>query len=151
MNQFRRALQYAVLTLALGCGAAGCRAAGGPRLVDALGTYGLGGDLELRVSARGMTLVEYELRDLPTGRVLASDVCGRDVSRWFLYYDGEGRLWVHSNDVGTEVWVPTAVGGFDRHPVLRGSHFARQVPAEVTERLPNITRKSLGIAAAEPD
>jgi hypothetical protein len=138
--------------LAVACAAVGCSGAHRGRLVAGVGTYALEGSLELRVTAQGMTLVAYELRDTAQGdRVIAGDVVGRDTSRWFLYYDQEDRLWVHSNDIGTEVWVPTLTGEYRKHSVFRGGHFALDMPVEVAQRLPQRTRRSLGIAAADTD
>ena len=124
----------------------GC--SGGERLVAGFGTYQVADDLELRVRTKGMTLIEYELRDVSMGRTLIADGLGRDNGQWFLFWDEPGRLWVHSRDAGTFVWVPSRSGRYHRNTVIMGSPFLATMPLEVQASLPRSARRSFGLAEA---
>ncbi len=127
---------------------AGCAGGRQQKMVAGFGTFEVAGDLELRVGTKGMTLVEYELRTVPTGRKLIADGLGRDGGPWFLYWDDSDRLWVHSRDHGTFVWVASRSGRYHRNSVMMGSPFLDTLPPPVEARLPRSAKRSLGIAQA---
>ena len=142
LTQCLGALSLALLAIVVGCGG------DGGQLYQNFGTYDLGEGLRLRVSTRGMTLVEYEIRDLSMNRALVSDSVGRDLGRWFLFWDDHRRLWVHSRDKGTRVWVSTGTGKFYKHSLIMGSPFMATVPPRVARSLPLAERRALGLVDA---
>ncbi len=140
---------WIALMLALVCALDGCASKRAAGLIEGLGTYTFDGGLQLSVTTRGMSLMQYEMRQSSSGPVLLRDVCGRDVSRWFLYFDNQWRLWAHSDDTGTVVWIRSASGRFTRHQLDRRSRLVGEVPAVVRRKLPRAARQSLGLAVAE--
>jgi len=124
----------------------GC-AAKGPayqRTVSYWGNWSLDDEVRLRVSAVGMTQMRYELVHEATGRTLLVDY-GRDTKGWFFVWDDQDRLWAHWADLGTVVWVPVGEGRYERHWLHRGSEELRDMPPEVSQRLPEFARASLGL------
>ena len=127
---------------------AGCAGSKGPRfqrVITHWGTYAVDDGVQLQVSTLGMSQMRYELRHVPSNRVLISDV-GRDTKGWFFVWDDRGRLWAHWADLGTVVWVPVSGDGFQRQILVPGSSLPRDVPPEVLQHLPGWARKSLGLA-----
>lgn len=137
-------VRFAALCIVLGALAA---CGGGRHLVLGFGTHDLGDDLQLRVSTRGMSLIEYELRDTESDRTLVADSLGRNSGRWFFYWDDVDRLWVHSKDAGTIVWVPSRSGRFHRNPVIMGSPFLESMPRGFAKNLPRSAQRSLDVAS----
>ena len=56
------------------------------------GSHAVDEDVELRISAVGMTQMRYELWHTQTDRRLISDM-GRDSKGWFFVWDDRDRLW----------------------------------------------------------
>jgi hypothetical protein len=127
---------------------AGCAGGGQQKMVAGFGTFDVAEDLELRVRTKGMTLIDYELRNVPMGWTLIADGLGRDSGPWFLYWDDSDRLWVHSRDTGTFVWVASRSGRYHRNSVTTGSPFLNTLPPQVEASLPRSAKRSLGIAQA---
>ncbi len=149
MFQDRKHGIWIALMLALVCALDGCASKRAAGLIEGLGTYTFDGGLQLSVTTRGMSLMQYEMRQSSSGPVLLRDVCGRDVSRWFLYFDKQRRLWAHSDDTGTVVWIRSASGRFTKHQLTRRSRLVGDVPAVVRRKLPRAARQTLGLAVAE--
>ncbi len=138
------------MAAAMSLAIAGCSAKGPAhkRFVDSWGTYSVADGVDLRVSAFGMSQMRYELRHVPSDRVLVSDVGGH--GGWFFVWDDGGRLWAHWDDVGTVVWVPvgSSSGGFVKHKLSRGNPLLNDVPPDVFEHLPQWVKQSLGLHAS---
>lgn len=124
----------------------GCAARTNPNVIRWYGTHSLGDHVELRVSTLGMSQIQFELRHTGSGRVFVNDV-GTDTNGWFFVWDDHQRLWAHFNDLGTYVWVPDQ-GRFEKHRVQRGSTFAKHLPPDVRENLPDWSKQSLGVQVA---
>ncbi len=140
----RMAIYAAVLGIMCslaGCGGSGKRPEG---FVNWFGTHSIEDGVELKISTVGMSQIRYEMRHLPTDRVMISDVAS-DTRGWFLVWDEDDRLWAHWNDGGTVVWVPRGNGRFEKHRLTRDSPLIREMPPSVTDNLPDWTRQSLGL------
>ncbi len=138
----RKSLWSALLVLLVLSGCTGSRSG----VIDGFGTFEVAKDrLELKVSTRGMSLVQYELRDPHSGRLLVQDQCGGGRNRWFVYFDKYDRLWVYSEDVGTAVWVTSDGRHFSKQWLNRGSPHVRSVPPAVYKKLPDWVKRRVGL------
>lgn len=141
------ALYGAMLTLLGALGGCSGKVAPGPKMVSWYGSYPLNQEIELEVTAHGMSQMEYLLRHGPTDRVLLSDV-GSDRDGWFFIWDDQDRLWAHWDDIGTFVWTPSSYLHYERHRLGPDSPLVSTMPSYVREKLPAWARKSLKISAA---
>lgn len=137
-------LAAAVLLANAGCGTKGPAY---KRFVDGWGSFPVDDGVELRVSAFGMSQMRYELRHVPSDRVLLRDV-GGDARGWFFVWDDQSRLWAHWSDVGTVVWVRMPSGGFMKQTLSRGDPLLNDLPPDVSEHLPRWVKQSLGLHVA---
>ena len=60
--------------------------------------------------------------------------------RWFFFWDRAGNLWVHSSDVGSNVWAREG-GSWTRHPFSAGGAILGTMPPEVRRNLPESSRQ----------
>jgi hypothetical protein len=113
-------------------------------VVSHWGTYHVDEDMQLRVSAVGMTQMRYELRHQPTNRLLISDY-GLDSRGWVFVWDDLDRLWAHWAELGTVVWVPQEEGRFEKVWLTPDSEMIGEMPAEFASQLPASARRDLGL------
>jgi hypothetical protein len=75
--------------------------------------------------------VRYSLTDAH-GNVLLKDgpPSASTYQRWHFFLDSQRRLWFHSADVGTSVWLPQGGGTYVMSDVVAGSAVARSMPTE---------------------
>jgi len=115
--------------------------AGGTGLIDRFGSYPLAGSpLELEISKREASLVDFKVTRGPKGPVLLSDNLGSDAMRWFMVWEAPDVLWVHGSDTGyfKRFEFPAGVSS----PVVTVVSKGMPVPARVRQALPERMRTS---------
>ena len=134
-----------LLGVVLAIGLGGCSSTKGPDgFVNWYGSHMVSDDLQLNVTSVGLSQIRYELRHVPSDRVLITDY-GVDGRGWFLVWDEDNRLWAFWREKGTVVYLPRGEGKFARHRIKRNSPILRQMPASVAQNLPDWTKESLGL------
>ncbi len=87
--------------MAVGCNRAPVGKGSGTGVIKRFGSYPLAGSsLELEISKRGASLVDFKVTDGPRGPAILSDSLGSDAMRWFIVWDPSGVLWVYGSDTG---------------------------------------------------
>ncbi|WP_395753651.1 hypothetical protein [Prosthecobacter sp.] len=71
------------------------------QLVNGFGTF-LSPDSKRKivVTRRSVSLVDFQVFDVASGKELANDYVGSDAMRWFLWWETPGRLWGYGSDIG---------------------------------------------------
>jgi len=114
------------------------------RMVNWYGSHYVGDEMQLSVSTLGLSQIQFELKHVPSERVIVSDV-GSSKKGWFFVWDKNERLWGHWDNTGTVVWLPGRDGRFRKYAVNRGHPLLDSAPDEFTKQLPEWAKRSLGI------
>jgi hypothetical protein len=105
------------------------------------------GSKTLEVTRREKSLVDFEVRNSASGKVLASDRIGSDAMRWFLYWETPTRLWGYGSDAGYfKLFEFNPDGSIDKTTVQ--SKMA--VPPIVWDNLPSLLQKKQKAQQAAP-
>lgn len=105
------------------------------------------GSKTLEVTRREKSLVDFEVRDSASGKVLASDHIGSDAMRWFLYWESPTKLWGYGSDVGYfKLFEFKSDGTVDETTVER----TMAVPPVVWENLPSSLQQKQKAQQAAP-
>jgi hypothetical protein len=129
-----------LLALTVGCG----RRSG---VIERPGSYpSPGGGLVLSVRIDGKGLVQYHVEEPTSGKTVFTNGGFSTYHRWFFYWDTGSRLWCHDSDMGgLSLWQDDGTGTWSHTDLHAGSALVGTIPAPVLERLPDTTRKGLGI------
>lgn len=104
----------------------------------------LDGKHTLAVQLTPNKTVTYSVTESASGKPVASGDAGSNHQRWFFFWDKTGNLWVHSSDIGSDVWIGEG-GNWTRHPFEKGSPHLQNMPPEVRQGLPQSLRRALGL------
>ena len=114
------------------------------RMVNWYGSYNVDGEMQLSISTLGLSQIQFELKHIPSERVIVSDV-GSSKKGWFFVWDKNERLWAHWDNTGTVVYLPGRDGQFRKYAVTRGHPLLDSMPPEFSDQLPKWAKRSLGI------
>jgi hypothetical protein len=124
----------------------GC-ARGGPQAYDHMmitrqGDYQLDSQgLTLNVFKSADGLLHYRLVQSTGVELLKSSRGMSSFSRWFMQWQPDAqRLWVHSSDIGTVVWLRDASGAFREKAVSEDATLISKIPSEFYGRLPRVLK-----------
>ena len=130
------------IVLGLVAALAGCGKS--KRMVNWYGSYNVDGEMQLSISTLGLSQIQFELKHIPSERVIVSDV-GSSKKGWFFVWDKNERLWAHWDNTGTVVYLPGRDGRFRKYAITRGHPLLDSVPREFSDQLPDWAKRSLGI------
>lgn len=100
------------------------------------------GKLRLLVTMSPSDTVSYAIEEKGSSRVLARGNCGSKFQRWFLLWDSEENLWVHSSDVGTLVLRQEEDGAFRKEGLTIDAPPPTDMPAAFWSELPQSLRSA---------
>lgn len=67
------------------------------------------------IAERGM---HYSVKDSSGSEIISAEWAINTFHRWWLYWDEDTKcLWVHSSDIGTDVWSITVDGIYEKYVV----------------------------------
>ncbi len=131
------------IVLGLVAAMAGCGSST-KRMVNWYGSYKVDGEMQLSISTLGLSQIRFELKHIPSERVIVSDV-GSSKKGWFFVWDENERLWAHWDNTGIIVYLPGRDGQFRKYAVTRGHPLLDSMPPEFSDQLPKWAKRSLGI------
>lgn len=111
-------------------------------LVNRPATYTLSSGEVLRVSVDDHGIVRYSMTDAQ-GRTLLKDPppSASTYQRWHFFLDSQKRLWFHSADIGTFVWMPQTDGTYVMSDVVAGSALAQAMPGEFVSNMGSVAQR----------
>ena len=99
----------------------------------------------VKTTLRSVSLVDYEICNASTGKILAQAGGFSHAMRWFMFWDSENQLWVHNSDMGPfQVWTHNGTA-FVAHKLSAGDPLLETMPDAVKDALPNSTARHLGL------
>jgi hypothetical protein len=83
----------------------------------------------------------YQVYDSSGNLIIESNEKASVYQRWFLFWDKDDNLWVHSSDVGCSVWRKKDLGLYVNDQCTPDSAAVyKSMPDEVFERMPESVR-----------
>lgn len=117
-----------------------------PRLIRTDGVY-LSGDsnCKLLVESNEDGNLRVTLQNAADNAVLITGTFGGIYQRWFVYWDKDDSVWIHTSDLRSSpwVWVCDPDGRYIQMRV-KSSQLVNAVPRAVMENLPTSRQRELG-------
>jgi hypothetical protein len=107
--------------------------------ISTFGTYiSPCGSYQLEIFRGDGTLVDYKIKDFYSDKIYTPQHLFSDDKKWLFVWDEQGRLWVDSSDIGTNIWfleedgtlVEQALGEFP------SPNFVSSMPMCVWDNMP---------------
>jgi hypothetical protein len=111
-------------------------------LIRSTGTYpSPSGTWTLEVFRGEGSLIEYSIMDRDLNVAFGPEMNFSDFHRWAFFWESDTRLWCHTSDIGTSVWILDNNGVWTQHWLGRESKYVAEIPEVLFEYLPSSMKK----------
>ena len=112
-------------------------------LIRSTGTYpSPSGSWTLEVFRGEGSLIEYRIMDQDVNVMFGPEIRFSDFHRWAFFWESDSRLWCHTSDLGTSVWILGKDGLWTQHWLDRESKHIKEIPEVLFEFLPSSMKRS---------
>lgn len=94
---------------------------------------------ELIVKIDSDCIVNYSVTGNDTKTVLFRDKAGSKYQQWYMIWDTNDKLWVHSSDTGSSIWFKNQEGKWKNKEIDKD--MVNQMPENFKKNLPDTLKK----------